>query len=408
MRILLLTQWYSPEPNVRIESLARGLLERGHQVTVITGFPNYPYGNIYPGYRQRLWRREFQAGVEIIRLPLYPDHSLSAVRRTLTYLSFAFSAFLLGPLFSGKADVMWVYHPPLTIGIPALWLSLVHRIPFVYEIQDMWPETVVASGMLNTGLPIRMLSQFARFVYRRANAITVISKGFMANLEAKGVTADKITVIPNWVDVTTYRPVERDTKFGEIHRLTGRFNVIFAGAMGPAQGLNTVIEAAEYLRDLSDVQFVLIGDGVDLPALKAMAVGKNLTNMLFIERQPAEQMPYFFAWGDALLVQLRNDPLFHMTIPSKTLAYMACGRLIICAVPGDGSEVIRQFGAGLICEPDNPVALANVIREAYTLPASKREEFGQAGRQAVLDNFTCEKLIDTYEAVFKHVVTSNH
>jgi colanic acid biosynthesis glycosyl transferase WcaI len=403
VRILLLSQWYPPEPDIRIESLASGLFENGHQVTVITGFPNYPHGRIYPGYKQRLWQHEIKDGIHIIRFPLYPDHSRSAIRRALTYLSFTLSAFLLGPIFSGKADVLWVYHPPLTIGIPALWISLLRRIPFVYEIQDMWPETVIASGMLNSSLPLKMLSLLARFIYRRAAAITVISRGFKANLEGKGVPINKISVIPNWADEKIYRPVERNPSLGEKYQLVNRFNIIFAGTMGPAQGLTTVISAAEFLADVPDIQFIFIGDGIDLQSLKAISKEKHLNNVQFVDRQPSEQMPYLFAWGDVLLVQLRDDPLFHMTIPSKTLAYMACGRFIICAVPGDGAEIIQQAGAGLICRPNDPEGLADAVRQAYAMPATKREAMGMAGRQVFLDQFTREKLINKYEAVFQSV-----
>lgn len=404
MRILLLAQWFFPEPDIRITSLANSLVERGHQVTIITGFPNYPHGRIYPGYRQRLWQRETMPnGVHIVRIPLYPDHSRSVIRRSFTYLSFALSATILGPFFSGKPDVMWVYQPPLTIGIPAIWIGLLRHIPFIYEIQDMWPETVAASGMMNASLPIRMLGKLAKFVYRRAAAITVISKGFKANLEAKGVPSSKIHIIPNWADEEIYRPVKRDPVLGEKYQLTGHFNIVFAGTMGLAQGLHTVIEAAECLRDVLDIQFIFIGDGLDLPDLKASVTSRNLGNVRFIERQPAEWMPQFLAWGDALLVQLRNAPLFHMTIPSKTLSYMASGRLIICAVPGDGADLIQESGAGIVCPPDDPQALANAIRRAYALPAVEREEMGRAGYQTFLNRFTRDTLVSYYEAVFEAV-----
>lgn len=406
MRIVLLSQWCPPEPEFRVLNLGASLVERGHQVTLITGFPNYPLGRIYDGYKQRLWQREEKFGVQIIRLPLYPDHSRSMMKRMLTYFSFALSATILAPFFTGKPDVLWVYHPPLTISIPAMWISLLRRIPFVYEIQDMWPETVAASGMMDTSLIIRSLGALAKFAYKRAAAITVISKGFKANLINKGVPEEKITVIPNWGDDTIYSPVERDPAFGDQHGLNGYFNVIFAGTMGPAQNLQTVIQAAERLQDLPKFQFVLIGDGLDLPDLKAAAAEKNLSNVRFIERQPADKMPQFFAWGDVMLVQLRSDPLFHMTIPSKTLAYLACACFIVCAVPGDGSEVVEQAGAGLTCAPDDPQALADTLRRAYALPAAERQAMGQAGRAAFLERFNRAHLVDDYESLFKRLIKS--
>ncbi|MCL0086443.1 glycosyltransferase family 4 protein [Thermodesulfovibrionales bacterium] len=197
MRILILSQWYPPEPTTLKQAMADDLVKRGHQVLSITGFPNYPSGKVYPGYRQRLWQREEIDGVPVLRLPLYPDRSRSGVRRALNFLSFATSASLLGPALCGSVDVMWVYHPPLTVGLPAWWIGLLLRVPFVYEIQDMWPETLVATGMVRSKTMLAMLGRLARFIYARAAAITVISPGFKRNLIAKGVPADKIHVIPN-------------------------------------------------------------------------------------------------------------------------------------------------------------------------------------------------------------------
>ncbi len=402
MRILLLSQWCSPEPDVRILPLATGLVERGHQVTVITGYPNYPGGKIYDGYRQKLWSSEQHNGVRIVRLPLYPSHDRSSIRRIANYFSFAISSSALGPFLSGPADVLWTYHPPLTIGIPTMWISLLRRIPFVYEIQDMWPETVASSGMLGNPLALRMLAGLAKLVYRRAAGITVISPGFRQNLIDKGVPAEKITMLPNWGE-DHYQPVPRDVQLGAQHHLTGKFNVMFAGNMGPAQALPIVIEAAAQLQDLPDVQFVLVGDGIDLPALKEQAQRANLSNVQFVGRQPSEQMPAFFAWADALLVQLRNDPLFAMTIPSKTQAYLASGRPVLCGVPGDGTEIIREAEAGLVFEPESPQALAQAVRTLYALSPEAREAMGRHGRLAYEQRFSRSILMDRYDHLFQTI-----
>jgi glycosyltransferase involved in cell wall biosynthesis len=383
--------------------MACELVKRGHQVLSITGFPNYPSGKIYPGYRQRLWWQEEIDGVPVLRLPLYPDRSRSGVRRALNFLSFAASTSLLGPILSGPADVMWVYHPPLTIGIPAWWIGLLRRVPFVYEIQDMWPETLMATGMMRSRIALAMLDRLARFIYDRAAAITVISPGFKRNLIAKGVPADKIHVIPNWADEDLYRPVPLDQALADKYGFTGRFNVVFAGNMGFAQGLDTVIEAAHQLSDLPEVQFVFIGDGVDEARLQRMVVEQQVGNVRFLGRHPAEQMPHFFALADALLVHLKRDPLFEITIPSKTLAYMACGRPILMAVAGDAADVVRDAGAGLTCTPQDPKALADAVRTLHTMPVAERERMGQAGREAFLNYYTRRVLMDRYEALFTEV-----
>jgi len=403
MRLLTLSQWYIPEPDIKIHLLGRGLVARGHQVASITGFPNYPQGCIYPGYHQRLWQWENMDGVRVLRLPLYPDHSRSSLRRVLNYLSFAASASLLGPLLSGPADVMWVYHPPLTVGIPAWWIGLLRCVPFVYEVQDMWPETLAVTGMMPPAWAVPWISRLAQFIYRHAAAITVISPGFKRNLINKGVPAEKIHVIPNWADEEIYRPVPRDETLAAEHGLAERFNVIYGGNLGAAQALDNVLEAAALLRDLPGVQFVLIGDGVDEVRLREIAQERGLDNVRFIARQPAERMPYFFALADALLVHLKRDPLFEITIPSKTIAYLACGRPILSCVAGDAAEVVQSAGAGLVCPPEDPAALAQAVRDLYAMSADQREAMGHSGRHAFLANYTRAVLVDRYEALLRDV-----
>ena len=403
MRILVLSQWYPPEPDFKIHIMARELVQRGHQVTSITGFPNYPSGKLYPGYRIR-WRQwEQRDGVRVLRLPLYPSHDWSGLRRSLNYLSFAASASLFGPLWCGPADVMWVYHPPLTIGIPAWWIGLMRKIPFVYEIQDLWPESVVEVGMMDSALGERLLSLLARFVYARASAITVISPGFKRNLVDKGVPADKIRVIPNWADEDIYRPAPPDPNLAERHGLAERFNVVFAGTMGAAQGLDNVLDAAILLRDTPRIQFVFIGDGIDEAALRRRATEQRLDNVRFLGRYPASDMPRFFALADVLLVHLKRSPLFEITIPSKTIAYLACGCPILSTTSGDPADVVREAGAGLACPPEDPRALAEAVRQLYNMPREQREAMGRAGQQAFLKHYTRQSLMEKYVDLFAEV-----
>lgn len=404
MRIVILSFFYQPEPNdVKAHLLGAELVARGHDVTAITTFPNYPNGEIYPGYKQK-WRTvEYVDGVRLIRIPLYPDHSRSSMKRALSYLSFMITASTLGPLLSGKADVMWVYQPPLTTGVAGWWTSLLRRVPFVYEIQDMWPETLTSTGMINNSRALSVLASTAKFIYRRSAHITVISPGFKHNLIGKGVPEEKITVVPNWADETVYFPRERDPEIGVKYGLQGKFNVVFGGNMGPAQALYTVIDAAEQVKDQPEIQFVMIGDGIDLEGLQKAVQEKGLSNVKFLGRQPHDAMPGFFAWADVLLVQLKNDPLFAITIPSKTLAYLASGRPILCAVPGDGADVIRESGAGLVAPPEDAGALAEGIRSLYAMPANEREAMGDAGRQYYMEHFTRKISVDRYEAIFKQV-----
>jgi glycosyltransferase involved in cell wall biosynthesis len=292
---------------------------------------------------------------------------------------------------------MFVFHPPLTVGVPALWLSMLRHIPFVFEVQDMWPETLLTTGMANSRLLYRGVGALAKRVYKSAAAITVISPGFKRNLIEKGVPAGKIHVIPNWVDDALYRPLHPDPKLKRESGMEGRFNVIFAGNMGPAQALRTVLDAAQLLQDLPDVQFVFIGDGIQLPELQARVEKAKLRNVRFLERQPAERMAEYFALADVLLVHLKRDPLFDITIPSKTQAYLACGKPILMATGGDAAEIVRTAGAGLLCPSENPTAMAEKVRQFYSMPSAQLHEMGERSRKAFLEQFSQEALLERLE-----------
>ncbi len=407
MKITVLSQWYAPEPEAKSHILAKDLALRGHTVTAITGFPNYPEGKLYPGYSVR-WRQwEVQDNVRILRVPLYPDHSRSALKRIANYGSFALSASILGLALAGPADIVWVYHPPLTTSLPALAISSVYRVPFVYEIQDMWPETLAATGMASSRQMLGMAGSLARCVYHRASAVTVISPGFKRNLIEKGVPADKIHIIPNWADEDVYHPCPRDEALAQQAGFSGHFNVVYAGNLGAAQALGNVIAAAALLKDLADVQFVFIGTGVEEEQLKNAAAAEGLTNVSFIGRKPPQQMPPYYALADVLLVHLKDDPLFEITIPSKTIAYMASGRPVLAAVKGDAVKVVHTAGAGVTCQPENPQALADGLRSLYRLPRHQREAMGAAGRQAYLSQFTRSVLVGRYESLFEQLVRQN-
>jgi len=404
MKILLLSQWYDPEPAELVSGLAEALHAAGHEVTVLPGFPNFPSGKLYPGYRLQWWQKEVIRGVPVIRVPLFPDHSRSAIRRGLNILTFALAAAVLGPWLAPRVDVIHVIHPPLTIALPAWLLSRLRRVPFTYEIQDMWPETLQATGMLRKGMLLELIGRTAKWVYRRAAAIRVISPGFRQNLIAKGVAAEKIRVISNWVDAEAFAPVPPDPQVGEQFGLANRFNVMFTGMIGPAQRLDAVLNAAALLTDLPDVQFVLIGDGNDLQRLQSLAREQGLPNVKFLGRHPQQSMPGFFAWADALLVHLRDDPLFRITIPHKTFVYMAAGKPVLAAVGGDAADVVLQANAGLTCPPDDPRELATAVRRLYAMSPQQRRQLGENARRAACRTYAREPLTAQIAAILEQVV----
>lgn len=406
MRIIMISQWYPPETETRIHMLASSLVELGHKVVVITGFPNYPTGKIFPGYSLK-WRQwELIDGVRVLRVPLYPNHDLSTVKRIFNYVSFTLSATTIGASLCGQADVVWAYHPPLTVGLPTIVISKTRNIPFMLEIQDMWPETLMSTGLFKNQHGITLISKFANWLYSKSWGISVISKGFKKNLIDKGVPCEKIHVIPNWADENLYKVVEPNEELAMEYGFSGKFNIVYAGNMGAAQALQNVLKAAELLNDIQVIRFVLIGNGVEKQNLVQKAISMKLENVVFFDSQPACKMADFYALSEVLLVHLRDDPLFSITIPGKTTAYLACGKPIICSVAGDAAAMVQEAGAGITAKPEDPIDLARAVRQMFNLTAKERMKLGVAGRNSFEKLYSKSVLIPKYEQLFKEMNTS--
>jgi colanic acid biosynthesis glycosyl transferase WcaI len=397
MRFLILSHFYAPETIPKPHELAVGLIQKGHEVNVVTGIPNYPHGKFYPGYHLRPWQWEVRDGVRILRVPVVPDHSTSPVRRMLNYLSFMAASSLLGPLGAGKADAMYVWHPPLTVGVSAWVIGLMRRIPFVYGVHDLWPEAVEATGMLTNQRMLGWMGKLERFVYRQASSIAVISPGYKKNLEGKGVPPEKVHVITDWANESIYRPVDPDGALSEQMGMDGRFNVMFGGNMGPSQALGTVIEAAQRLANVPEIQFVFAGDGMEQPRLESMIQEKGLTNVRFLGRQPAETMPHLYANSEVLLAHFRKGPLFEISVPGKLFAYLACQRPVLMASKGDAADMVNEAGAGVTCAAEDPTALAEAVMKLYYMTPEQRQKLGMAGRQAFQQKYSREILLRRHE-----------
>jgi len=398
MRILILSQWFDPEPTFKGLLFARELRRRGHEVEVLTGFPNYPGGKLYPGYRMRLRQREIMDGISVTRVPLYPSHDRSPLGRVCNYASFALSASTIGwPL--SRSDLIYVYHPPATVGLPALLGQTVRRIPVVYDIEDLWPDTVAASGMLKNKIAVRALAAWCRCIYRHADRLIVISPGFRRALIERGVPAGKIEVIYNWCDEQS---LCWDVQSPVQHPTPAEFRVIFAGNMGLAQALDPVLQAARLCRQTAPhARFVFVGSGIDRARLEAKAAEMDLTNVLFEPQQPMQAMGFVLAAADALLVHLKDDPLFRITIPSKTQAYLAAGKPILMGVRGDAADLVRWAGAGLVCEPENPASIAHAVAELSSMSREKLARMGESGRRYYVEHLSLKAGVDQFERVFR-------
>lgn len=408
MRVLLTTQYYHPEPVEKVHDLARGLVRLGHEVEVVTGFPCYPIGRIYSGYRQRIVQKEVIDGVTVIRVPQMPDHSQRAWRRILYYLSFAASAALLGGWFSRKPDVILVYQAALPIGLTGWFLRVCKRAPVVLDVVDLWPESMTASGMLQSRWAERVVTRVAKFVYDRADHVSVVTEGFRCNLIAMGVPERKLSVIHNWMPSETYQSVAPDPELAAREGLAHRFNVMYAGNMGPLQNLSTVLDCAERLRDITEIQFVLVGNGLEFDALVAAASARQLTNVRFLGRRPPEAMPALYALADVLLVHLKPEPLSDLSIPSKVFAYMTVGLPMIVAVRGTAETFVRDHGIGLAVPPSNPEAMANAVRRLFTAEPAERKRIGDETVAAYRQKFCSEVQIRRMSALLESVVMRQH
>lgn len=405
MKILFLSQHYRPEPcDTRTSKLASGFAERGYHAMALTSFPNYPFGKVYDGYRQHLCQRENVDGVEVVRVPMYPDHSRSSKKRALSYLSFGLSAAFLGALFTKRPNLIWIHHPPLTTGFAGYFLAKLKRVPFVFEIHDLWPESLTSTGMIKEGKITRLIRKACNFLHQRADAIVVTSPGMKTHLERQNVDPSKIVVIPQWADESVFRPVKQDLEFGMKHGLIGKRSVVFAGNLGIAQGLDTVLDAAKQLVDLPDFHFIIVGDGVEGKRLQERCESEGIKNIRFVGHQPAREVSKFLAWADAGLIHLKDDPLFAITIPSKTQAYMACGTPILCGVAGDGADAVEKANCGLSVAPEDAVDLAIKVRTMLALPTARRESMGQNALAYFEQNFQREGILDRYEALFGRVL----
>jgi colanic acid biosynthesis glycosyl transferase WcaI len=396
MRILMLIQWCHPEPDFKCMPMARALRARGHEVEVLTGFPNYPGGQVYPGYRIRPWQREFIDGIRVTRVALYPSHDRSALRRAANYLSFALSSALLGPWLVRRPDVVYAYNP---MGLPALVFRWFREAPFVYDIQDLWPDSLVASGMMRDRPALtRLLGLFFRGIYRQAAHVVVLSEGFKDRLVARGVPAGKVSVVPNWCDesalagsVAAAKSAPRD--------VGDKVTILYAGNIGKPQALHVVLAAARLLRDrCPGVRFALIGSGTERADLEAQAAG--LANVEFLARVPPSEIGAVMARADALLVHLRDDPLFRITIPSKIQTYLAMGKPILAGVAGDAAALVERAGGGWCFEPENGGALADAAERFFRLTSAQRDELGRRSQAYYRDHLSLGVAAGKFEKIF--------
>jgi colanic acid biosynthesis glycosyl transferase WcaI len=411
MKILLLTAYFPPDTGSAAHlfyELGRAFVERGHGVTVLTGMPGYHALGPLEKYKGKKRIKEDMEGMEVVRvaMPQLPRHLM--VGRALWQFGGAWALFLAG-LGLPKADAAIVYSPPLPLGLTAWGLKKLQGLPFILNVQDLFPQSIIDLGLLRNRWLIRFFEEMERFVYRRANIITVHSEGnrehVMQKLD-KG-QAEKVKVIPNWVDVHFIQPGPRMNWFREAHGLGDAFVVSFAGVLGYSQDLDVVLDAARILEDggwRSEILFLIVGDGVERPRLEAKARQMGLNNVRFLPMQPREKYPAVLHASDIGLATLHAE-VRTPVVPSKILSIMAAGRPVVAAMnlDGDGPRLIAEARCGLCVPPEDPRALAEAILQLYH-DASLREELGRNGRRYVEKYLSLEACVERYEQLLRQVI----
>ncbi|QHK20125.1 glycosyltransferase [Pseudarthrobacter psychrotolerans] len=383
MKIGILTQWFHPEPAQIPTSLTQYLGDNGHDVKVLTGFPNYPAGAVYPGYRQSWKQIEVNHGFRALRVPQYVSHDTSGLRRMASFLTFAFMALLHAGWFRDR-HVIYVYATPMSVCLSVLYLRWVHRIPYVLHIQDLWPESVLDSGMIRPAFLRKIvnsvLNVLLRIVYKNAAHIVAIAPSMASTLQCRGTRPGSVSLVYNWA---VERPVTDSADVAAFRNRVSspdRWLIAYAGNVGKMQDVETVVRAAASLGYESGIDFAIVGDGASLDEVKNLAESLSVKNISFIDRIPLAEMGAVYAAADFQLVTLLDRPLFRGTVPSKVGASLAAGVPIITTVLGDVAAMCLEGHFGWVSEPENPQALAAVCRQAVAAGRPEQEAMAESAR----------------------------
>ncbi len=405
MQILIVSQYFWPE-NFRINDLTKELVKRGHNVTVLTGIPNYPAGTVSEAYRQNPSAFGHYNGAKVWRVPMRP-RGHGSVRLFLNYLSFVIGACLYGPwrLRGQRFDVIFVFEPsPVTVGLPALLFGRLKRAPVVFWALDLWPETLVAIGAVRSPLVLGWVGHMVKFIYERCTLVLGQSHHFLKSIAKYCSDTQKIRYFPSWAEEVYTEPDMVPAP--EVSAREGVFSVLFAGNVGEAQDMPAVLDAAEFLKHNSAVRWIIVGDGRKFDWLKKEVRRRGLQNsVLLLGRFPLDRMPSFYMHADVLLVSLKKDPVFSMTIPGKVQSYLMAGIPLVGMLDGEGAKVIMETNAGLVCAAGDASGLAAAVLKIAAMSTEKRHKLGLNGRSYAQKEFGRDVLIDRLEALLSEAAS---
>jgi colanic acid biosynthesis glycosyl transferase WcaI len=400
MRILLITQLFDPENAIKGLSFAKSLVSLGHEVEVVTTFPSYPGGKIFTGYKMQWKQVEYIDGVRIVRVASYISHGHTALKRFASYTSFSLAALLYSLVGAKRADIVYSYYPPMVGGIVGVLISKLKRSALIYDVQDLWPEALVAAGISEKSTGFKIIEKIMNWIYHRSSAIIVLSNGYKQALINKGIPAEKIHRVYNWCDESRMKVAETSNLFS--NNAKSSFDILYAGNMGAAQALHFVIQAAEKLQQMGrqDIRFVFLGNGIELENLKKQASSLKLTNVIFKGHVAPELVSAELQAADALLVHLASNPVFDITVPSKTQAYLAAGKPILMAVAGESAKIIKLANAGIVSLPCNPADIAAGAISMAEASAEQLFAFATSARKYYLNNMSQMNGVEQISRIF--------
>lgn len=391
-------------PAARVHELAKNWVREGHRVTVLTGFPNHPTGVIPSEYRKRFWRgvcHEYVEGIDVRRTWLLPLPNRRGYERMLNYSSFCFSALLRG-IFLSKPDIIIATSPQLLVGLAGLLLSRAKRVPFIFEVRDLWPESLQAVGATSeTSKLYSAVAAIAQLLYDHCDRLVVVTSAFKEHILTHwGVPAAKMSVVENGVETDYFSPTDVETAKRQLG-WDSPFTVSYIGTIGMAHGLRTILDAAEKLQAQgSQVEFVIVGDGAEKEHLITNIQNRGLKNIRFVGQQSRDRVPAFIRASNVCLVLLKKAEVFKTVIPTKMLEFMSCGRPVILGVEGQAKQIVQAASAGICIEPENPYALVQAILELKGDPA-RCENLGVNGRKFILEQYSRRKTAETYMDVLQ-------
>ncbi|MEH7504224.1 glycosyltransferase family 4 protein [Neobacillus drentensis] len=397
MRVIYLCQHFPPEtgaPQIRVYEVSKELINRGHQVEVLTAFPHHPKGVIPEEYQGKFYLFEDWDGIPVHRSWIYPSGKGSFWKRLATYFSFTFSAFY-SILKSKPTDVIICNSPPLFLGITGYISAKLKRAKFVFNVADIWPESAVELGILKNKQFIKMAEWLENFLYRKSWKIATATEGIKEYMIRKGKREEDVFLLPNGVNTNTFSPLPKDTALLKEIGMKDKKIFMYAGTLGYAQGLDSVLEAAALVKEsVPDAHFLFVGDGQEYEKLIKMKEDLKLTNVTFYGSVPVSEMPKLFSIADYSIVSLRDIELFKGARPSKIFVALSTGTPVLYCGSGESAEIVNQYNCGRIAPPENPEGIAAAVKELCHLPIGKYEEMSKNGRELAINQYSWKSIVD--------------